>query len=64
MEKLTSKDLENIGMGLTETFNLPNAKACDNGKALAYQYQNQLGCKFSIQSDYANSRLTITKKPA
>ena len=40
MEKLTRKDLENIGMGLTETFNLPNAKACDNGKALAYQYQN------------------------
>lgn len=47
--------------GETRTFDLPNAQACDNGKSVAYQLQNQLRCKFSVSTDYVNNRLTITK---
>lgn len=53
-----------MGMGETRTFDLPNAQACDNGKSVAYQLQNQLRCKFSVSTDYVNNRLTITKSPA
>ena len=59
--KLTRDDLRSIEMGKTKTFALPDAKACDTGKALAYQFQNLLGCKFSVQTDYAASTLTITR---
>lgn len=61
ISKLSRDDLRSIEMGMTKTFALPDAKACDNGKALAYQFQNQCGCKFSIQTDYAACTLTITK---
>lgn len=59
--KLTRDDLRSIEMGMTKTFALPGAKACDNGKALTYQFQNLCGCKFSVQTDYAACTLTITK---
>ena len=38
--KLTRDDLRSIDVGKTKTFYLPDAKACDNGKALTYQFQN------------------------
>ena len=38
--KLTRDDLRLIDVGKTKTFYLPDAKACDNGKALTYQFQN------------------------
>ena len=59
--KLTRDDLGSIKMGMTKTFTLPDAKACDNGKSLAYQFQNLLGCKFSVQTNYAACTLTITR---
>lgn len=59
--KLTRDDLRSIDVGKTKTFYLPDAKACDNGKSLAYQFQNLLGCKFSVQTDYAANTLTITR---
>ncbi len=59
--KLTRSDLRSIPMGRTKTFSLSDAKACDNGKSLAYQFQNILGCKFSVQTDYVNNQLTITR---
>lgn len=59
--RLTRDDLRSIEMGGTRTFVLPNAKACDNGKALTYQFQNLVGCKFSVQTDYAACTLTITR---
>lgn len=59
--KLTRDDLRSIGMGETKTFTLPNAKACDTGKAVAYQLQNLIGCKFSVRTDYTARTLTITK---
>lgn len=59
--KLTRDDLRSIEMGRTKTFSLPDAKACDNGKALAYQFQNLIGCKFSVQTDYTACTLTITR---
>ena len=58
--KLTRDDLRSIEVGRTKAFTLPDAKACDNGKALAYQFQNILRCKFSIKTDYVNNQLTIT----
>lgn len=60
--KLTRDDLRAIPEGETKTFALPDAKACDSGKALAYQFQNLLGCKFSIRTDYSAKTLTITHK--
>mgnify|MGYP006874345933 FL=1 len=59
--KLTRDDLRSIDVGRTKTFYLPDAKACDNGKSLAYQFQNFLGCKFSVQTDYTANTLTITR---
>ncbi len=50
-----------MAIGETRTFDLPNAQACDNGKSVAYQLQNQLRCKFSVQTDYTSNRLTVTK---
>lgn len=60
-KKVTREDLRNMQMGETKVFDLPNAQACDNGKSVAYQMQNLLGCKFSIFTDYTSNRLTITK---
>lgn len=61
LEKVTREYLRGMQMGETRTLDLPNARACDNGKVVAYQVQNLLGCKFSISTDYTNNRLTITK---
>lgn len=61
MERVTRDALRAMDIGETRTFDLPNAQACDNGKSVAYQLQNQLRCKFSVQTDYVNNRLTITK---
>lgn len=60
-EKLTRDDLRSISVGETKTFALPDARACDNGKSLAYQYQNILGCKFSVKTDYLANTLSITR---
>lgn len=59
--KLTRDDLRSIEVGRTKAFTLPDAKACDNGKALAYQFQNILRCKFSVKTDYTANTLTITR---
>ena len=59
--KLTRDDLRSIDVGKTKTFYLPDAKACDNGKALTYQFQNLIGCKFSVKTDYTANTLTITR---
>ena len=60
-DKLTCDDLRSIQTGQTKRFTLPDAKSCYNGKSLAYQLQNILGCKFSVQTDYADNTLTITR---
>jgi hypothetical protein len=59
--RLTRNDLRLIDVGATKAFQLPNAKACNNGKSMAYQFQHDLGCKFSIRTDYNASTLTITR---
>jgi len=61
VEKVTREDLRGMQMGETKVFDLPNAQACDNGKSVAYQMQNLLGCKFSVSTDYTSNKLTITK---
>lgn len=50
-----------MGIGQTVTFELPDARAINSGKALAYRLQHELGCNFSAVSDFTNNRLTITK---
>ncbi len=59
--KLTRDDLRSLEIGETKTFHLSDAKACDNGKSVAYQLQNLLGCKFNVKTDYAANTLTITR---
>lgn len=61
VEKVTREELRNMGFGESREFELPNAQACDNGKSVAYQMQNLLGCKFSVTTDYPTNTLTITK---
>ena len=61
MERITRKDLMEMQLGETKAFDLPSARACDNGKTIAYQLQNILRCKFSVSTDYAINRLTVTK---
>ena len=63
IEKVTREHLREMAVGETRTFTLPSAQACDNGKTTAYQVQNIEHCKFSVQTDYVNNRLTITKNP-
>ena len=50
--KLTRDDLRSIDVGKTKTFYLP---------ALTYQFQNLMGCKFSVKTDYTANTLTITR---
>ena len=61
MERVTRDALRSMHDGETRTFDLPDAQACDNGKSVAYQLQNVLRCKFSVQTDYVNNRLSITR---
>ena len=61
VEKVTRENLRSMEMGESREFELPNAQACDNGKSVAYQMQNLLGCKFSVTTDYTANKLTITK---
>lgn len=62
-QAVTSGALRNMAMGDTLTFNLPSADAINSGKAIAYRVQHSLRCKFTVSSDYAGNRLTITKRP-
>jgi len=61
MEKVTRSDLRNMAAGETRVFELPNGRACDNAKSVAYQLQNVDGCKYSVDTDYTNSKISITK---
>lgn len=61
MERITRKDLTEMQLGETKAFDLPSARACDNGKTIAYQLQNILRCKFNVSTDYTINRLTVTK---
>ena len=61
VEKVTRKELRNMEFGESREFELPSAQACDNGKSVAYQMQNLLGCKFGVTTDYPTNTLTITK---
>ncbi len=59
--KLTRDDLRSIEDGESKTFKLASASACNSGKASAYQFQYLLGCKFRVQTNYAENTLTITR---
>lgn len=61
MERVTRDDLRGMAIGETKEFHLPNAKACDNAKSVAYQLQNQEGCKFNVSTDYTNNVISISK---
>lgn len=61
-KKVTSEALRKMEIGRPVTFELPDADAINSGKSIAYRLQNSLRCKFSAVSDYANNRLTLTKK--
>lgn len=60
--RLTCDDLRSLEAGQTKSFSLPDARACRNGRALVYQYQHLLGCKFTTATDYVTNSLTITRR--
>lgn len=62
-KKVTSADLRLMKTGQSLTFELPDARAIDSGKSLAYRLQHSEGCRFTAESDYVNNRLTITRCP-
>ncbi len=61
--KVTTEALRQMALGETVTFEVADADAINNGKAIAYRVQHSLHCKFTVISDYANNRITITKIP-
>lgn len=61
VEKVTRNLLRDIKEGETVKAVLPDAKAIDSGKSTAYQLQNLLGCKFSVNADYTERTLAITR---
>lgn len=61
--KVTSEVLRLMEIGQTITFDLPDARAINTAKSLAYRIQHELGCKFCISTDYEYNRLRITKLP-
>ena len=62
MDKVTRDDLRSMKNDELRTFDLPDAKACDSAKSLAYQLQNHLKCKFKVSTDYKKNRITILRK--
>ena len=61
VERVTRDLLRDIKEGETVKAVLPDAKAIDSGKSTAYQLQNLLGCKFSVNADYTERTLAITR---
>ncbi len=61
-EKITRDDIRVIAEGETKTFELGTIGACESGRVTAYTMQSHLGCKFHVQTDYANKTLTVTRR--
>lgn len=56
-----SAQLRAMEQGETLTFAAPSAGAIESAKTTAYRLQHQLGCKFSVKSDYASGTFQITR---
>lgn len=63
MAKVTTERLRELPVGKMLIAALPDAKAINTAKALAYRLQHELGCRFECKSDYRECVITITKKP-
>ncbi len=61
-DKVTVSDLQGMKVGETRTFELPDARAIENGKVLAYRTGRMSGCRYKASSDFVNSTLTLTKE--
>lgn len=58
-----TEQLRAVPMGATIVLSLPNARAIDSYKSIAYKLRHELECRFKAKSDFANRRLTLTKLP-
>ena len=61
VEKITVEMLREQALGEKVIYELPDNRSCFNGKALCYNVQHVLGCKFRCRTNYVESTLTIEK---
>lgn len=61
VDKITVDMISKIGIGEAVCFELPDSRACYNGRSLCYNTQHLLGCKFKCRTNYVANTLTIEK---
>lgn len=60
-ERVTVEALRNMKIGETKVFHLPDARAIESGKALAYRTKHLLKCRFTMTSNFADNELVVRK---
>lgn len=61
VDKVTVDMLSEMKVGDKICFELPDARACINGRSLCYIKQYTLGCKFKCRTNYVANTLTVEK---
>ena len=61
LDKVTTTHLEDIEVGTSRTFRLPDARAINSARSLTSQWQHILRCRFSTSTNYAENTITISK---
>lgn len=59
--KITVEMLRKIEVGESVCFELPDARACYNGRALCYTFKSLMDCKFRCRINYVANTLTVEK---
>jgi hypothetical protein len=60
-DKVTREDLKQMQPGESQTFKLPNAQALDSAGTTAYQMARIEDCTYSVEKDYVEKTIKITK---
>ncbi len=60
-EKVTRDDLRQMQPGESQTFKLPDVQALDSAGTTAYQMARIEKCTYSVEKDYVNGTIKITK---
>ena len=61
IEKLTMARLKELPYEQEVQFHLPTVAALNSAKSMTYQMQHVLGCKFTVHTNYADRRISITR---
>ena len=55
--------LRKVAPGQSIVLKLPNSRAMDACKTVAYRVGHEMHCRFKAQSDFVNRTLTLTRLP-